>query len=54
MVRGRYPVILRTLELLGVDVASAPDLQPFRKLPVANVAGAIVGEVRAEFDLEIL
>lgn len=54
MVRGRYPVILRTLELLGVDVASAPDLQPFRRLPVANVAGAIVGEVRAEFDLEIL
>jgi L-asparaginase II len=54
MVRGRYPVILRTLELLGIDVATAPDLQPFRKPPITNVAGAVVGEVRAEFDLEIL
>ena len=54
MVRGRYPVILRTLELLGVDVAMAPELQPFRQPPVTNVAGAVVGDVRAEFDLEIL
>ena len=54
MVRGRYPVILKTLEILGVDVASAPELQAFRVLPITNVAGAIVGEVRAEFDLEIL
>jgi L-asparaginase II len=54
MVRGRYPVILRTLELLGVDVAMAPDLQQFRRMPVTTVAGAIAGEVRAEFDLEVL
>jgi L-asparaginase II len=54
MVRGRYPVILRTLELLGIDVATASDLQPYRKPSITNVAGAVVGEVRAEFDLEIL
>jgi L-asparaginase II len=54
MVRGRYPVILKTLEILGVDVATATELQPFRSPPIANVAGTIVGEVRAEFDLEVL
>ena len=53
MTRGRDPVILRTLELLGVDVA-APELQRFRQWPLRNVAGTLVGEVRAEFDMEIL
>ncbi|MEA2344901.1 MAG: hypothetical protein QOF63_3070 [Thermoanaerobaculia bacterium] len=54
MVRGRNPVILKTLEILGADVSSAPELQPFRRQQVFNVAGKIVGEVRAEFELEIL
>jgi L-asparaginase II len=54
MVRGRNPVILKTLEILGADIPSAPELQPFRRQQVFNVAGKIVGEVRAEFELEIL
>jgi len=54
MVRGRNPVILKTLEILGADIASAPELQPFRRPQVSNVAGKIVGEVRAEFELEML
>ena len=48
MTRGRNPVILRTLELLGVDV----DLP--REWPITNVVGTRVGEVRAEFELEFL
>ena len=48
MTRGRNPVILRTLELLGIDV----DLP--REWPVTNVVGTVVGEVRAEFELEFL
>ena len=54
MARGRNPVILKTLEILGADILSAPELQPFRRQQVLNVVGKIVGEVRAEFDLEIL
>jgi L-asparaginase II len=54
MVRGRNPVILKTLEVIGADIPSAPELQPFRRQQVLNVAGKIVGEVRAEFDLEVL
>jgi L-asparaginase II len=54
MGRGRNPVILRTLELLGIDVAARPELQPYRHWPVHNVAGTLVGEVRAEFQLEML
>jgi L-asparaginase II len=53
MTRGRDPVILKTLELLGVDVGAA-ELQRFREWPLRNVAGTLVGEVRAEFDLEWL
>jgi L-asparaginase II len=53
MTRGRDPVIIKTLELLGVDVA-APELQRFRDWPLRNVAGTLVGEVRAEFELEVL
>src|SRR5437763_658386 len=48
MTRGRDPVIIRTLELLGVDV-SAAELQRFRDWPLRNVAGTLVGDVRAEF-----
>ena len=53
MTRGRDPVIIKTLELLGVDV-SAPELQRFRDWPLRNVAGTLVGDVRAEFELEWL
>ena len=53
MTRGRYPVILKTLELLGVDV-SAAELQRFRDWPLRNVVGTLVGEVRSEFELEWL
>jgi L-asparaginase II len=52
MTRGRNPVILRTLEILGIDVAAAPELQRYRDWPLRNVAGTLVGAVRAEFDLE--
>jgi L-asparaginase II len=53
MTRGRDPVILKTLELLGVDVIAA-GLQRFRDWPLRNVAGTLVGDVRAEFELEWL
>ena len=54
MTRGRNPVILRTLELLGIDLAAIPALQRYREWPLRNVAGTVVGEVRAEFELEVL
>jgi L-asparaginase II len=54
MGRGRNPVILRTLELLGLDAASAPELQRYKEWPLRNVVGTIVGEVKAEFELEFL
>jgi L-asparaginase II len=54
MERGRNPVILRLLELLGIDLDARPELQPFRHWPLRNHAGTLVGDVRAEFELEIL
>ena len=54
MTRGRNPVILHTLDLLGVDIASRRDLDRYREWPLRNIAGALVGEVRAEFELEFL
>ena len=54
MDRGRNPVILRLLELLGIDVGARPALAPWRHAPVHNHVGTLVGEVRAEFELEIL
>jgi L-asparaginase II len=54
MTRGRNPVILKTLSLLGIDAASRPELQRYRDWPLRNVSGTLVGEVRAEFDLEFL
>jgi L-asparaginase II len=54
MDRGRNPVILRLLELLGIDLDSRPELESWRRWPVHNHAGTLVGEVRAEFELEIL
>lgn len=54
MERGRNPVILRTLHLLGLDAGIHPELQRYRDWPLRNVAGNVVGEVRAEFELEFL
>ncbi|HYM62423.1 MAG TPA: asparaginase, partial [Thermoanaerobaculia bacterium] len=54
MTRGRNPVVLKTLELLGIDVASREGLRRYREWPLRNVAGTLVGEVRAEFELNIL
>jgi L-asparaginase II len=54
MERGRNPVILRLLELLGLDLDARPELQPFRHWPLRNYAGTLVGDVRAEFELEVL
>jgi L-asparaginase II len=54
MTRGRNPVILKTLELLGIDVGSPRELERYREWPLRNVAGTLVGEVRAEFELEFV
>ena len=54
MERGRNPVILRLLELLGIDLDARPGLGPYRHWPLRNHAGTLVGDVRAEFELEIL
>jgi L-asparaginase II len=54
MDRGRNPVVLRLLELLGIDLDARPALAPFRRWPLRNHAGTLVGEVKAEFELEIL
>lgn len=54
MDRGRNPAILRLLELLGLDLDSRPALAPWRSIPVLNHAGTVAGEVRSEFELEVL
>ncbi len=54
MDRGRNPAILHVLELLGIDLDTRPELAAWRQRPVHNHAGTLVGEVRAEFELEIL
>jgi L-asparaginase II len=54
MGRGRDPVLLRVLELLGIDLDARPELEPFRAWPLHNHTGTRVGEVRAEFQLEVL
>jgi L-asparaginase II len=54
MGRGRNPAILRTLEQIGVDVMGRAELQRYREWPLRNVTGTLVGEVRAEFELEIV
>jgi L-asparaginase II len=51
MKRGRDQAILRTLELLGLNVAAKPQLAHYRQRVVKNVVGKVVGEVRAEFEL---
>jgi L-asparaginase II len=54
MDRGRDPAILHLLTLLGLDIDVRPALQPFRHRTLHNYAGTVVGEVRSEFELEIL
>jgi L-asparaginase II len=54
MTRGRNPVILKTLEHLGIDLAAVPELQRYRDWPLRNVVGTVVGDVRAEFELKFL
>jgi L-asparaginase II len=54
MDRGRNPAILRLLGLLGLDLDARPELEPFRHWPVYNHAGTRVGDVRADFELEVL
>ncbi len=54
MERGRNPVILRLLELLGIDLDARPELMPYRQWDLRNHAGTTVGQVRAEFELETL
>ncbi|MGZ5433862.1 MAG: asparaginase [Thermoanaerobaculia bacterium] len=54
MERGRNPAILHLLESLGLDLGARPELQPFRHWPLRNHAGTLVGDVRAEFELEVL
>jgi L-asparaginase II len=53
MDRGRNPVILRVLEQLGVSL-DGRELEQFRDGTMHNYAGTVVGEVRAEFELEVL
>jgi L-asparaginase II len=54
MDRGRNPVILRLLEILGIDLEERPELASYRHWPLRNHSGTLVGEVRAEFELEVL
>ncbi|HYI08678.1 MAG TPA: asparaginase [Thermoanaerobaculia bacterium] len=54
MDRGRNPAILRLLELLGIDLDTRPGLDRHRLWPLRNHAGTIVGDVRSEFELEVL
>lgn len=54
MTRGRNPVIFRLLDILGIDLASRPELEGFFDPGIRNHAGTVVGEVRSEFDLEML
>jgi L-asparaginase II len=54
MDRGRNPVILRLLEILGIDLDERPELAPYRQTMLRNHAGTIVGDVKAEFELEVL
>lgn len=53
MGRAREPIILRTLELLGLHPPST-ELQSRRIKALKNVAGKIVGKVEAEFELDFL
>ena len=52
--RARYPAILRTLEILGIDLSARRGLQKYREWDIRNHVGTLVGDVRAEFELEFI
>ena len=52
--RARNPVVFRTLELLGLDLSARGELERVREHTIRSVAGAAVGEVRPEFELDFL
>ena len=52
--RSRNPVVLRTLEILGIPPEPSVELDQFIDPAVRNLEGEVVGEVRAEFDLTFL
>ncbi len=54
MGRGRNPAILKTLELLGIELESMSAIAPYRDMRVTNAAGRVVGELRSEFELHYL
>jgi L-asparaginase II len=54
MDRGRNPVVLRLLEILGIDLDERTELAPYRDWQLRNHAGTVVGEVKPEFNLEVL
>jgi len=54
MTRGRDPAILRTLELLGINLNGLQKLRPYREGRIQNYSGTLVGEVKAGFDLTFL
>lgn len=51
--RARDPVVVETLQQIGLDVAS-PLLDSYRHRVVKNVVGRVVGEIRAEFNLQFM
>ena len=53
-VRGRNPAILHTLESLGIEIPETSALQPYRDGRVLNASGAVVGEVKPDFELRFL
>lgn len=54
MTRGRNPVIIRLLDLLGLEPRERPDLARYIDWKIRNVVGLQVGEARAEFELQLL
>lgn len=54
MTRGRDPAILRTLEILGLELDGREKLNTYRQARIQNYSGTLVGEVKAEFDLTFL
>jgi len=52
MDRGRNPVVLRLLEMLGIELDET--LLPYKQWTLKNHAGTEVGEVQAHFELEVL
>jgi L-asparaginase II len=52
MNRGRDPVILRTLELLGAEPEELAPLKRFHQQALRTHSGTLAGEIRAEFELE--